>query len=641
MNNKTNVFRVWAFGLVALCIGVSGCSRLPGVFASIPDKVNEAFPLAAEIRVAESDLREHLASDQSALTMFEKQYAMRLELRALNCARDLSIGRFDSVSAVKALPINRDCLNSQDAELLRFLGIRQVSIRLTQPPLRPLLPLGPAAPVVPDMAGTTVMAAVAASDAGVAVLKGVLGEMVAISLPELEKIASLPSIRGIAEGMKVSPNGRVVAVPSNDVEMTFVDMENGAKLWETKEFNHMLAWLPDIQAALVGDGRHGTVSLLDFASSKLESQLKGTMGYAWAITVSRSPARVLLGSQRQFSLVEYKRSPAGIEKNILRTYEIRQGSGVTGYQLATMRDGKAFAFVSGRNLMLVDLDSGAETLWSLEGFLANRFAKLNETELLVSSYRVDQGTNAWVFSIDRSTLAPVESLGKPTYLVGGLSGRSGYLLRADRVLIGQEVEKGDPIPLSDAMAAYELERQETILAAAQNSEVNSWRYAVPYVGLPVPAPAAAPAYTSSRSMRPSSLIGDLAKGARVEAVGVYQGLGGNGKPGTSEKQSGTVLLHIKPSAQPIVLVLSSYEPVRWLLLPESGAKIAAILLCGYHQSTVAGAGSVRILSAGSTYAYKMDSPQYAVLNMEIMRYIGKKIDVFQGSYEGTSFDVGS
>lgn len=639
MTNRTNSLRLWAFGMVAVCLGVSGCSRLSG----IPDKVNEAFPPSAEIRVAESDLREHLASDKDALNAFEKQYATRLELRALNCSRDLSIGRFDSVSEVKALPINRDCLNGQDTELLQFMGIRQVATRHALPPLRPLEPLGPAAPVIPDMVGTTTMAAIAASDAGVAVLKGITGEMATISLPKFEKIASLPTIPGTTEGMQLSPNGRVAAVPStNNAEMTFIDTETGRKLWETKEFNHMLAWLPEIQAALVGDGRHGTALLLDFAANKLETQLKGRMGYAWAMTVSRSPARILLGSMKQFSRIEYKRGQGGIEQNVLKTYEIQQGSGILGYQIALMRNGKALVFVSGRNLMMVDLDSGAETLWPMEGMLANRFAKLNETELLVNSYRSDEGINARVFDIEQATLAPVVSWDKRLGYVGGLSGRAGYFWRTDKISIGDKVETGDAVPWNEAAEAYEVEHQQTILAASRFARADNWQYSVPYPEMPAPALAAPPtsfAYSSPRA-HSSGVITDLVKGARVEAVGVYQGVGSQHQARSNERQAGAVVVHVKSTAQPIVLVLSSYEPVRWILLPESGVKITAILLSGYYQSSVVGGGGARILSTGRTHAYKMDSPEYGALNLEVMRYFGKKIDVFQGRYEGATFDVG-
>ena len=631
---------------MAVCLGVSGCSRL----SEVPEKVNDAFPPSPELRIAEGDLRERLASDKDALNAFEEQYATRLELRALNCTRDMSIGRFDSVAEVKALPINRDCLNSQDMELLQFLGIRQVAARQALPPLRPLEPLGPAAPVIPDMVGTTAMAAIAASDAGVAVLKGVTGEMATMSLPKFEKIASLPTIPGTTEGMQLSPNGRVAAVPStNNGEMTFVDTETGRKLWETKGFNHMLAWMPEIQAALVGDGRRGTALLLDFASGKLEPQLKGRMGYAWAMTVSHNPTCVLLGSMKQFSLIEYKRGQAGIEQNVLRNYEIRQGAGVLGYQMALMHNGKALVFVSGRDLMMVDLDSGTETLWPIEGILSNRFAKLNETELLVNSYRSDQGINARVFDIEKATLAPMLSWDKRWGYVGGLSGRAGYFLRTDKISIGDQVEKGSAVPLNELAKAYEmerqlveLERQQATLAASRLTAANNWRYGIPNPAMLVPAPAARPASSPypSPGAHSSSVITDLAKGARVEAVGVYEGVGGEHQTGSSNRQAGAVMVHVKPSAQPIVLVLSSYEPVRWILLPESGAKIAAILLSGYYQSSVVGGGNARILSMGKAHAYKVNSPEYVALNMETMRYTGKNIDVFQGRYDGASFDVG-
>ncbi|MCY1561985.1 hypothetical protein D9M68_993130 [compost metagenome] len=89
-----------------------------------------------------------------------------------------------------------------------------------------------------------------------------------------------------------------------------------------------------------------------------------------------------------------------------------------------------------------------------------------------------------------------------------------------------------------------------------------------------------------------------------------------------------------------MLVLTSYEPVKWKLVRESGAPLLAVLVSGYHKSDVSGAGAARVLDLGRSYAYTRESREYNELNRGVLRRAGKSIDLFQGRYEGSSFEVG-
>jgi hypothetical protein len=53
-----------------------------------------------------------------------------------------------------------------------------------------------------------------------------------------------------------------------------------------------------------------------------------------------------------------------------------------------------------------------------------------------------------------------------------------------------------------------------------------------------------------------------------------------------------VTLHISRTYRPVVLVLSSYEAVEWVIDRAEGARIERILVGGYYESTVSGAGDV-------------------------------------------------
>jgi hypothetical protein len=103
---------------------------------------------------------------------------------------------------------------------------------------------------------------------------------------------------------------------------------------------------------------------------------------------------------------------------------------------------------------------------------------------------------------------------------------------------------------------------------------------------------------------------------------------------------GSVTVRMKRSAAPIVLLLSSYEPVQWTVIAEPGARLSRILLSGNNESVVAGAGSARMDVVGRLYAYKEDSPQYNALNKDIYRLTGLLINQFHGRYEGEEFIVG-
>lgn len=97
---------------------------------------------------------------------------------------------------------------------------------------------------------------------------------------------------------------------------------------------------------------------------------------------------------------------------------------------------------------------------------------------------------------------------------------------------------------------------------------------------------------------------------------------------------------VRPSARPVVLVLSSYEPVNWMVV-NAGAQISAVLLSGYQLSAVTGIGPAPLRRIGSAYAYSPGSVEFTNLRQAVTQYTGpREIRSFQGSYSGTEFSVG-
>ena len=127
-------------------------------------------------------------------------------------------------------------------------------------------------------------------------------------------------------------------------------------------------------------------------------------------------------------------------------------------------------------------------------------------------------------------------------------------------------------------------------------------------------------------------IGNIPSNAKVEAIGVYE---------TKDRSPVGVNVIIKRSDRPVVLMLSSYEPVRWNLIKETGANLAAVIVTGYNLSTVTGAGTTKTLIKKGNYAYRQDSPEYQAISRDALLWTGKSISKFQGAYGGTNFVVGN
>ncbi len=630
------MFRSTAAAL--LCLALSACSS--DVFLPGSAKVNKAFPPIAEVRVAEEGLRATLLSDAKASSAFERQYASRLELRALTCGQGITVGRFDSIDKVKALAVNRACLIEQDALLLQFLGIRQVGLRLSQPPLRPLAPLGPPA-LIPTAGGPEILAGYAASAAGVAVLTGSRGELLSVEIPGGKKIATLPAAPNGTRNVQVSPNGRVAAVRVNNSVM-FIDTETGSKLWDTSDIKQFYGWLPEVSAALASDGKTGILALIDFETGLIAEHPVALRDPAWAMTVSTSPSRVLVGSGRVFSLIEHVRD--GLVKGVtVKEFHLKQGQGVTSSGPTLMLDGKSIVFTSSRELMAVELDSGKETSWATGEYFSGRYAKLSESTLLVDALDQENNrTKAMVFDIAKATLAPVIGADGGNGNVAELAGRTGFIRRGyQEVWFGDTVKAGDPVAIDSVVNAVNLARQLARLEAASgevgraappgfdNATPASPAFIIPGVSPPPARAAPVPGQ--------DAMLVALASHARIEAVGVYQGAAAKADAGGHK--IGNVQVRVR-RGKGVILVLSSYEPVRWTLVPEPGAAILAVLLSGYYQSEVVGAGRARVIVSGSGHAYEIGSSDYQTLNRQTMIYTGKGIDAFQGKYEGSAFTVG-
>lgn len=640
--------------LIALaCLATSGCSDR---FMSTPEKINRAFPPITEVRVAAESLRAVLLEKPDVIESFDRQYAARMQLRAMICAQTLTVGRLDSVDQVKGYAVNRECLNEQDLQLLQYLGIRHIGVLLARPALRPLVPLGPPM-TVPSGGGPDLYGAHVAGAAGVAVFSGARGELVSVEIPGGKKIATLASVATPAAGVLVSPNGRVVAARLQTNNVLFIDTETGSKLWESKDLKQFYGWLPDVSAALAADAKTGALTLIDFDAGTVAPHPVALREPGWALQVSAAPSRVLIGGTRLLSLLEHVRSGLVIKASVVKELQLRQNRSMSSMSPPSlMHGGKTIVFGSGRDLMALSLETGNETVWPVGDLFVGRYAKLSETTLLVDMAERDSaGAKVAVFDIDKATLAPVATGDTGNGTLTDLPGRTGFVRRSYQELwLGDKVKSGEPVTLDSVVNAHNLARQIARLEAETRDDgrvehgaqlQSSSTFAAPIATIASPSlPLAMPSRTAPAARNgPSAVPGQdailtsLVRAARMEAVGVYQGAAAT--TGAQGRKVGNVEVRVR-RGKPIILVLSSYEPVRWRVVQESGARVVSVLLSGYYQSEVTGIGNARIVNTGSNYAYEAGSAQHVALNRQTILYTGKPIDSFQGRYEGSTFTVG-
>jgi len=136
----------------------------------------------------------------------------------------------------------------------------------------------------------------------------------------------------------------------------------------------------------------------------------------------------------------------------------------------------------------------------------------------------------------------------------------------------------------------------------------------------------------------SNSLTRVTRAAQVDAISVYEAVAIH-SPRISPPR-GPVAVLVRASSRPVVLVLSSHQAVHWQLSLEPGATLCAVLLSGYGNSKVDGAGVAPVASIGGFYAFKHGSAEFKHLESEVMRCTGRRIGTFQSVYAGKSFLIG-
>lgn len=125
------------------------------------------------------------------------------------------------------------------------------------------------------------------------------------------------------------------------------------------------------------------------------------------------------------------------------------------------------------------------------------------------------------------------------------------------------------------------------------------------------------------------------RNARGDAVSVYEAI-----LDRAQDRDDPVRVRVQPAWRPVVLVLSSHQPVSWKVEAEPGVDLRAVLLAGSGDSQVSGTGAIPVRSIGGYYAFKHGSLEFRHLEREVLRCTGCAIEHFYGAYAEEHFDVG-
>ncbi len=144
----------------------------------------------------------------------------------------------------------------------------------------------------------------------------------------------------------------------------------------------------------------------------------------------------------------------------------------------------------------------------------------------------------------------------------------------------------------------------------------------------------------------------------VHVVGVYEG---TYPPGVQHRAGfhpdGTVTIKVGEVQKPIILVLTSYEPVVWKVDAPKGA-VVRVIASGYHKQTVEGLDEkvpVTLLDVGDKdyfYAHQSEAGlnegdnektetkrKYKRLVERVKGMTMQDIKEFQGKYAGSTFEI--
>ena len=597
-----------AWALMAPLLLVGGCDL---VTSSPEDRINAAVALSAEAQTFRRLAVTRTPVDHR-LELAE-QIGSRLTVRARTCANGYSPSWWASAKTIRERSGDTACFARVDTAFAMWLRLRLVGIALAEGPLA-ALPSG----AIPNLkVDSDIKAIDFARFAGVVALAQ-LSKVQVVDMNDgkilLNKDTPKPS-----SSTSPSPNGRLLFLPLDDDLAQIVSVETGES-WVDLRGTRAFDWLDD-RFALYSD-KSRKLNLIDFRAGETTQVAELRDDLRWVAPAPGATGEFILGLDRSFARVKLLPDAAGARLEIVEIADnrfpgnFRVTSGVTVDGKWLFQAATGLVLTSSATFEQERIDRAPPGVRSALPFGADRIL----LQVSTTPARGGPGPADLVYSISDQTMALVENralTGKRRAFAASL----GKLAYADSTRL----------VFLDDVATKPAESLESYAATARDGYGGS----PPSSGSGVEAANTIDATPGQAAAPLAGLVGD----ADIEAIGVYEGNDASGPD--RKRQTGSVAVKVRRGAKPLVLVLSSYESVRWVLEVEPGARLQAVLVFGYAPSTVQGAGSVRMLMLGSQYAYQPGTPGYAALDREVRRQTGRNMSIFQGRYAGGSFSVGS
>lgn len=595
--------------LLASILLVSGC----GDFGKPPeDRINEAYVVAESVTQARQALTESLGdADVKRSEAIDAEMASRLKIRALTCGKGHEPGPLDSSEEIRTTIDNADCFIKYDETLKNWLNHRRIESLLSAPPLRPV----PEEPPKFITAASDIGMVWFADAAGV-VLLSAAGRLEILDVAENKPIFSEThdASQALQSSARISPNGRLF-LTGKQGSLAIRDTQTGAELAEYQDVESFF-WLDGQAALMTTRNNRREPQIIDFATGA-QFPLRGVSESVAKAVPAPAEGEFVLCTVRTLVRVALERADGALSARIVdeeplgETTMWSDGSGTysSDYSRYVSAAGRvSVASLDPLSVRSIGLDSlHAQSAWPTP----------DPDHVLVTGYfRNPTGRpRSFVMSVRDLTIAPIDGAQEGT--------RYLYIPALDAIgaISRSRIEILDELPLGEFRSFEEFaagERTEAQLRQLETFQRSTGAVGSIPEGLPVP---------------------DWARDADVEAVGVYESTGGSHGPGKPSKP-GTVSVRVQRSRNPLVLVLTSYEPVNWEIETDPGARIAAILLGGYNPSRVSGLAGVRQIDIGRVHAYQQGDSGYGALEAAVARRTGKRIKSFQGRYSGESFVVG-
>jgi hypothetical protein len=652
--------------LVLITFTLCGLILLGSKFliSSPEEKINSAFPLSQNLILIKDDAL--LKVPDKNKEIIKNEFSNKLKLRAITCSKGYTPAWYETSSKIRLNVQNNACFKDNEEEIEKWLGLIRVGVMLAEPPLKSIPTNLPKFFV----AESFVESANFAKNAGVALLQSHDKIQIldmsngGVIFQESKNKNSSRAILG-----SLSPNGRLFYSINNQESLSIRSSEDGEVI-ATLPVNYFLnfSWLDD-KIGIYRTEDSSKILLIDFLSGRQEV-LKGITDFTSAFPVEGTKNQYFIVGMRAVSKIEVNWQNQTVDTQLLAEYKPKSGLFLFSIGASGTTSDGANLFSTFGKLTLNSTSSLLPKEIEFKPFLLQGgFATSNPDELVLfgvmeSNFRPNSSrTEHYLYSISKSTLTPIDisRLSSERFIYIPSIKKLGAISES-KIEILNELPLGSPVAVSKFVAdaateqsLYKLQLIEKQQAYAQGVEYNSSvaSNAQSNVGSalePAPfAPSSKP--TTSQGVRYNASIerrqpepiltspapfAAIAKDAQIEAVGVYQATGGR----TSDKKAATIKINVRRSAKPLVLVLTAYEPIRWEINLEPGAKIATILQGGYEESQVIGGGSSRVTNIGRLYSYEAKGSNYDILDSEVFRMTGRHIGVFQGRYEGSAFSVG-